>query len=169
MAENVRGDRVVEPGRTAEYDRINPEGPILIVFFAVFAILVGTMMAVTFIPLGDGLVQLVLIAVSITAIIVAIGRAAKLAEGNRARAAELTRDLGALRSIVVFDEYAVGDDVLWVAAELAEQYERLDDEGAPLAAARVRTAAQDAELAERESTLHELATRILSLVEPATV
>ena len=168
MAENVRGDLVVEPGKTAEYDRILPSGPILVLAVGVVLLVIGAVVSMG-VAAEFGANYLVGAGVGIAGFLTCVAVSAKLANDSDTRRTALTRDLGALRSIVVFDEDAVGDDVLWVAAELAEQYERLDDEGAPLAAARVRTAAQDAELAERESTLHELATRILSLVEPATV
>jgi len=168
MADNVRGDVVVEPGMTAEYDRIRSSGPLAVLIVGVILLIVGLIVPVN-LALEHGPGMLATTAAGHIGFVASAVIAWRLGVGNERRRRELARDISPLREIVVFDEDTVEDDVLWVAAELAEQYMDLEQEGAALANARARTISQEAEHAEHEQQLHELAERILRLVSPAVV
>lgn len=162
MATNIRIHHVVEPGRTAEYDRIARVSPIVVL---VGGILMACVFAVASIVsnLGDnGMTFMLLLAalVALGGIVIAF----RLADDGARRREAISRPLEPLRAVIVFDEESVSDEALWDAAGIALQCEELEDATDDIASARYRTVAQDEVYISRESQLHEMGQRILALV-----
>jgi len=166
MAENIRGTVVVEPGRTAEYDRVRQNSPIAVIVVGVLLLAVATVVSIN-LAVAGGTGMLTAVLVGDAAFFVCLLIAGKLAVANRARRDEMTRSLLPLQEVAVFDEDTIGDQALWVAAGLAVDYMELEAQVAPLVDARVRTPAQERELNDRQQELHQLGERILALVTPA--
>lgn len=162
MAQNTRGNRVVEPAHVAEYDRISRVTPIALTVGGVALFFVATGMTIHFST--DGLLALLSLALGTLAMAGSLGWAIKLAVANSDRQDEISRDLWAVRDVAVFDEATVDDHALYEAAGLAEDLRQLDHDNARLSQALVRTPEQERQLADHEHARHELAHRILALV-----
>lgn len=162
MATNIRGHHVVMPGFTVEYDRISRTRPFAIFVAAVILASLGSLAAIGA-GLGDAaLASLLLLSFTVGA--TGIGSAVRLATRNTERVEVITRDLTALRDVVVFDEQAASDRGAWDAAGIAIELQDLEDHTARLASARIRTARQEQELADSQNRMHEMTMRISALV-----
>lgn len=163
MAENIRGDVVVEPGLTAEYDRVSATKPMLLIGAALILLSAG-MFAVPGLFAGPGAGLLAGVAMGYTGFFGCFGAFLLVQNKVNTRRQELSRDIMALREIIVFDEDATADTAVWEAAGLAEEYTTLEELAEPLANARVRTPAQEVEHATRQEQLRALASRIGDLL-----
>jgi len=167
MARNVRGDRVVHPDHVIDYDLLHPGGPLVIGFgTACFTAFAGitTAIAAAALPVSY------LMGVPLTAAVATIGGtlALRLHETNRERRAELSRDLGALRHLVAYDETRIDEAVLWDASTLAHEFERLDDEVERIASKPIQAILQREWLMDAREQKELLGRRILQLTETAT-
>ena len=162
MATNIREHHVVHPGYTAEYDRASGAHPFALIVGGV-ALSAATVVFAVFHSSNDVMLSalLLLAAAPLTA---GIWSGVTLAKGAFERREALSRDLRPLREIVVFDEERTSDEAIWQAAGLALDYAAVEEDGERLAGARVRTPAQDSELAERDYRLQELTSQISALV-----
>lgn len=162
MANNIRGSRVVMPGFTAEYDRISLARPFGIIVGGVALWVIGSLFAIAA-GLGDGaLVFLLLLSTGVGVAGTAGG--AFLAIRGSQRAEAITRDIEVLRDIAMFDENALDDEKLWEAAGIARELDDIEVATDRLASARIRAAAHEQELAERQQRMFSLERRISDLV-----
>lgn len=162
MATNIRGHRVVAPGCTAEYDRIARSSP-----FGIIAAGVGLWAAGSLAAIGVGLDETILVVLLLLSMVVGaagIWAGSRLGLRNAQRLTDICRDLTYLRAVAVFDERAATDENVWAAAGIANDLERLEDDSDRLAGARIRTAEQDEELADREYRMRQMTERIFALV-----
>lgn len=164
MSTNIRGDRVVEPLHTAEFDRIAKSSPIALL---VGGVLVFAGSVVTVIALGgENVVVPLVVFAGVGAMVLAFWHSYKLGEANIARLTEMSRPLEPLFGVASFDPATLSSDALWEAAGLALHLAEFEETYAPLAAARLLTPAQERELEDLEATSDHIAQRILTIVHP---
>lgn len=162
MATNIRGEYVVKPGHTAEYDRINRTHPFGLIVVGVIIWIAGTFTAIAISREGGQLAVLILLAVGLGMYLVWRGGA--LAHRNDIVKSDITRGLYALRSVAVFDEDSVSDANMWSAAGLADERQSLEWRVEELAQASVRGNRYEQELTEKSSQMDDLTARISALV-----
>lgn len=162
MATNLRGSHVVQPGFTAEYDRISQTHPFGIIVAGVVLWVAGTLTAIAAGQTDTVLMVLLLLSLAVGAVVTTTG--ARLGIRNSERLNSITRDVEGLRDIVVFDEDTALDEAVWGAAGVAAEYAALEDDTFRLKHARVRTAEQDDELAQRRARLYDFTEQIRDLL-----
>lgn len=162
MAANIRGELVVKPGHTAEYDRITRTHPFGLIVAGVIVWIAGTFTAIAIHQDGGQLVALLVLATGVGGLLA--WRGGVLAYRNDFAKSDLTRELYALRAVAVFDEDAVSDTNMWSAAGLADERQSLEWRVEELTQASVRSDQYEQELTEKSGQMHDLTARISTLV-----